>query len=292
MNQNKSLQPVMPFAIGIASFAILAIVNEVRDFELWRNYALSGVFLGGATTYVLWRVDARVPHYIQWTIVAALLAHYGGGSLGSPDPNKMGLLGMHGINGAYHHFEWWDHLTHGLGIGASAMGIAYLLERYQVKYSLNWSQGMVWTISMMASLTAGVGVELYEYLGKTAFQTIDQGGFVNTMQDLHFNFFGASVGTTIAVYINRHKFMESIEKDLRIEENPGRNITPGMAGFIAFVTIPAMAAVYLAVKFFFMDIPKDDQPLYDPALQILTWAAVLATFAAPVTTWIVRRKHV
>ncbi|MGB1587014.1 MAG: hypothetical protein ACPHID_08245 [Thermoplasmatota archaeon] len=287
---------VMPFLVGIASFAGLAAFNEARGFDLWRNYALSGFFLGGATTWVLLRYDVRLPHYIQWVIVGALWTHYGGGSLGSPDPYRMGLLGMHGINGAYHHFDWWDHLTHGVGIGASAMGIAYLFEVYQARRGLQWSASRVFLLTMLASLTAGVAVELYEFLGKQAFQTIDQGGYENTMRDLHFNLIGALVGAGVAIFVNRTQFRERIlarwvHDDPVPHDAPWwRQMTPPMTGFIFFTAVPALTALFLATQFFSQAIPPDDGGLYDQALWTLTGATAAALVVGPMATLIHRRR--
>lgn len=291
---NQRTRGVLPFLVGIGTFALLAAFNEFRGFDLWRNYALSGVVLGGITVWVLYHFDVRIPDYIQWTIVGALWTHYGGGSLGSPDPYHMGLLGMHGINGAYHHFDWWDHLTHGVGIGASAMGIAYLFEVYQARRGLLWSSSGVWILTMLASLTAGVGVELYEFLGKQAFQTIDQGGYQNTMRDLHFNLIGAGVGATVAIVVNRARFRDAIEARWAPAERPEagapwwRQASPGMTGFIAFTFVPAMTAVYLGTQFFAQEIPADDLHLYDEALWTLTAAAGAAILVGPIATFVHR----
>ncbi len=290
-----SVAAVAPFLVGIALFALLAAFNEARDFALWRNYALSGILLGGAATLVIWRSEVHIPHYIQWTIVAALLTHYVGGSLGSPDPYRMGLLGMHGVNGAYHHFDWWDHLTHGVGIGASAMGIAYLVEVYQTRRGLRWSPSAVFLCTLLAALTAGVGVELYEYLGKTAFQTIDQGGYENTMRDLHFNLVGAIVGGGLAVTVDRVRFAQRIQARWSpIASVPadapwwGRT-TSAMVGFVTFCALPAGGALFLSTRFFAQDIPPGDLPLYDPSLQTLVWLTALGAVAAPLAAAAHRR---
>ncbi len=280
----------LPFLIGITSFALLAIFNELRGFDLWRNYALSGILLGGGATYALYKTDMRIPFYIQWVIVAALLSHYVGGSLGSPDPYKMGLLGMHGVNGAYHHFDWWDHLTHGLGIGASTMGIAYLLEVYQTRRGLQWSASALWIVSVMAGLAAGVGVELYEFLGKTAFQTIDQGGYENTMRDLHFNAIGASIGAGVAVSINRTQFRQRIIEQwgqatpVQRDAPWHQHTTPAMVGFVTFCGIPALAAIFLMTRFFTLELPPDDLHLYDPALRFLATMAAVGIVLAPASS--------
>ena len=283
---------VLPFLVGIGSFVLLAAFNQARDFDLWRNYALSGVLLGSIATWLILHYDVRIPHYIQWVIVGALWTHYGGGSLGSPDPYRMGLLGMHGINGAYHHFEWWDHLTHGVGIGASAMGIAYLFEVYQAKRGLTWSASRVFLLTMLASMTAGVGVELYEFLGKQAFQTIDQGGYENTMRDLHFNLIGALVGASVAIFVNRTRFRDRIQsrwntQDTVPMEAPWwQQVTPGMTGFIAFIALPALTALALATRFFSEAIPPDDSQLYDEALWTLTGASAAAVLVGPIARFI------
>ena len=284
----QRLIALLPFLVGLASFAVLAAFNQWRDFALWRNYALSGILLGSPTVWLLWHFDVRIPHYIQWTINVALWSHYGGGSLGSPDPYHMGILGMHGINGAYHHFDWWDHLTHGLGIGAGAMGIAYLFEVYQTRRGLQWSASGVWILTMLASLTAGVAVELYEFLGKQAFQTIDQGGYENTMRDLHFNLIGGGIGATVAVTVNRTRFRRRIQARwgtgaaVPATAPWWRHTTPAMTGFVAFTFIPAMTALAVATRFFAEEIPADDLHPYDEALWTLTWSAIAAILVAPV----------
>lgn len=287
---NERWRAVVPFVTGLAIFAALAAFNESRDFDLWRNYALSGVILGGGITWLMVHFDARVPAYIQWTIIGATLTHYGGGSLGSPDPYHMGLLGMHGINGAYHHFDWWDHLTHGVGIGASAMGLAYLFESYQTRRGLHWSASGLWIITMLAALTVGVAVELYEFLGKQAFQTIDQGGYENTMRDLHFNLIGAGVGATIAIVANRRRFQARIlarwqPATVAAGQHWWQRTTPFMVGLTTFTFVPAMTAVALGTRFFAQELPPDDLALYDPALWTMTASVAAAMLLAPVAAW-------
>ena len=288
----RSWRTVAPFLVGLVLFLALAAYNQSRGLDLWRNYALSGFFLGAPVVWTFWRFDVRVPGYIQGVIVAALLLHYGGGSLGSADPaDRMGLLGMHGVNGAYHVFGWWDNLTHAVGIGAGAMGSAYLLELYQLRRGLAWNGAAVGAIAILAALAAGVGVELYEYLGKTAFQTIDQGGYTNTMVDLQFNILGAVAGTLLAVTLDRTLSWRKIRE--RWKAVPGQGapagasvagglLPPAMAGFVAFVTVPSLVTLYLALRFLGQDIaPQDERALYDPALRLLLASAVAALLAAP-----------
>ncbi len=284
-----TLRHVLPFFVGLIVFAGLALFNDLRHFELWRNYALSGVIMGGISTYVIWRYDVRIPHYIQWVMVAGMFLHYGGGSLGSPDKFRMGLMGFHGVNGTYHVISWWDHLTHGVGIGASTMGIAYLLEVYQYRRRLDWPAWLLWGMSVLAGLAAGVGVELYEYLGKTWFQTIDQGGYINTMQDLHYNLLGAALGAGLAVSLNRTRFRERIESHWgKVGRVPptysSQLLPPSMTGFLGFVAIPAVTSLWLATWYLFRTIPPDDSVLYDPALTIMTWSAAAAAVLGPLAS--------
>lgn len=283
--RRPSLHTVLPFVVGLVCFLLLAILNQARGFDLWRNYALSGVFLGSITTWVVWRYDVRIPHYIQWVIVAGLLLHYGGGSLGSPDPFRVGLFGFHGINGAYHTIEGWDHITHGVGIGAGAMALAYLLELYQVRRRLHWNASTVWFLAVLTSLAVGVGVELYEFLGKSAFQTIDQGGYENTMRDLHYNILGAVVGGGVAAFVDRRRFGRRIERlwGQRPPTGPSYpgHIPPAMAGLIAFVAPAAIATVYLSLRFVGEARPADDIAAYDDALRTLLSSAVLGTVLGP-----------
>lgn len=288
---------VKPFLVGLACFAVLALVNEARDFALWRNYALSGIGLGGLTTYLVWRADWRLPHYIQWVIVAGLLLHYGGGSLGSPDPFRMGLLDLHGVNGAYHEFTWWDNLTHGVGIGAGAMAIAYLAEAYQLRRGFAWPGWAVGAIAVLGALAAGVVVELYEYLGKSAFQTIDQGGYVNTMRDLHFNVLGALAGAVLAVLIDRGRMGAAIVAqwgrpgaDLADAPWP-RRVTPGLVGFVTFTILPTLATIALSLRFIVDGAPpaEQDGAAYETALRLLLWGFLTGSLAGPTVTLALRR---
>lgn len=286
---------VRPFVLGLVSFAVLATLNQARGFDLWRNYALSGILLGGTTTWILWRRDVRLPHYIQWAIVAALLLHYGGGSLGSPDPFRMGLLNLHGVNGAYHEFTWWDNLTHAAGIGAGAMAIAYLVEAYQLRRGLGWSAGAVGAAAVVGALAAGVAVELYEYLGKSAFQTIDQGGYVNTMRDLQFNVLGTAVGATLAVVVDRRRLATTIAQHWgpptasRAGEPWTRRFTPGLAGYLAFAALPAVATLVLAGRYMASGSPGDDAVHYEAALQTMLWCGVAGLALGPAVAWAGRR---
>ncbi len=292
---SRSWQALAPFIVGLAFFALLAAFNHARGIDLWRNYAASGVVLGAPVTWALWYYDVRVPAYIQSIIVIALLLHYGGGSLASVDPYHMGLLGMHGINGAYHHFEWWDHLTHFAGIGAGAMAIAYLLDRYQARRGLAWPAAFIFIVAVCAGLAAGVGVELYEYLGKSAFQTIDQGGYANTMNDLKFNLYGCIVGAALAVALDRRRFTARIRAhwDVPSWTLSGRpwseRVPTGMVGFIAFVFVPAMGSLALSANFSIQGPPLDDAAHYDPALQILLYCAIAGILSAPLAAAVSRR---
>lgn len=295
LTPTRSWRTVRPFLVGLACFAVLAVFNEARGFALWRNYALSGVALGGITTWILWRHDVRIPAYIQWVIVAGLLLHYGGGSLGSPDPYHMGLLGMHGVNGAYHEYSWWDNLTHGVGIGAGAMAIAYLAEAYQMRRGLAWPAWSVAVVAILGALTAGVAVELYEYLGKTLFQTIDQGGYVNTVRDLHFNILGAIIGAVVAVLLDRRRFADRIarhwgrtEADRRSEPWTAR-IPAGMRGFLAFTLLPALASLALGAQFYVAAPPHESDASYEQTLQTLLWS-MLAGIAAGLAAWYASRR--
>jgi hypothetical protein len=293
------LHHVLPFAIGLAAFAALAVLNESRGFTLWRNYALSGVVLGGIVTWILWRKDVRLPHYIQWVIVAGLILHYGGGSLGSPSPFRMGLMGMHGVNGAYHEYTWWDNLTHGVGIGAGAMAIAYLADAYQLRRGLAWPWWAIAGLSLLGALTGGVGVELYEYLGKTAFQTIDQGGYVNTMRDLHFNVLGAVAGAAIAIAVDRRRLASRITQHWgRPAANlAGRSwrlrLPAGTAGFIALCAPPATATLALGLRFLLEGaaVPADNAAAYEVALQAMLWSAVAGLVLGPLVLLASRRRR-
>ncbi len=282
----RAWRSVATLIVGLALFALLAAFDQARGLALWRNYALSGVLLGTPVVAALWWYDVRLPVPIQLTIVAGLLLHYGGGSLAATDGFHMGLLGTHGVNGAYHVYGWWDNLTHGVGIGAGAMAVAYLLESYQLRRGLRWKAALVGLIALLSGLAVGVGVELYEYLGKAAFQTIDQGGYTNTMTDLQYNVLGAALGTLLAVTLDRTVSWGRIRARWAGAAAPpaprGGTVPPAMAGFVAFVTVPAVATLYLAARFMLQDVAAADEArLYDPALQFLAASAALGALAGP-----------
>jgi hypothetical protein len=282
------VRTVVPFLVGLACFAAIAVLDQVRHFVLWRNYALSGVVLGGITTWVVYRLDVRVPRYIQWVIVTALLLHYGGGSLGNPDPYEMGLLGYHGINGAYHVHSWWDNLTHFMGIGAGTMAITYLLDAYQTKRGLAWTKTSIWMLAVATGLAAGVGVELYEYLGKTAFQTIDQGGYGNTIADLQFNFLGSALASALAVTVDRRRLASQIEHHWGQPERTmtgqplAERVSAPMMGFIAFVAVPAGMTLWLAARDWHLLPGATLQATYDGALQLLLGSAIAGAVCGPI----------
>lgn len=287
MSRDPRPRTVAPFIAGLAAFAVLAAVNESRGFVLWRNYALSGLVLGGIVTWILYRWDVRVPRYIQWVIVAGMLLHYGGGSLGSPDPYRMGLLGYHGINGAYHVHSWWDNLTHFVGVGAGTMASAYLLDAYHTRRGLAWGGWWLWSLAVLTGLAMGVGVELYEYLGKSAFQTIDQGGYENTMRDLHFNVLGATLGGALAVTVDRRRLAAAI---LRHWGAPGatlagrpwlQRLPPAMAGFVAFVLPAAAMTLVLSVRFLLQEPGSWGAAAYDGALRLMLASAIAGAVIGP-----------
>ncbi|MEK6976486.1 MAG: hypothetical protein AABY18_09115 [Candidatus Thermoplasmatota archaeon] len=284
----RSLHSILPSLAGLAGCILLAIINQARGFDLWRNYALTGLVEGSIIAWILWRWNARIPHYIQWVITAAAMLHYGGGSLGSTDPYHMGLFGFHGINGAYHTFDWWDHLTHGVGVGAATMAAAYLLEAYQMRRGLQWRARTVWFLAVLVGLALGVGVELAEYLGKSAFNTIDQGGYDNTMQDLHYNVLGAALGAAIAAIVDRRRLTRRIEgligkpRPIPPPTKLLERIPPAMAGLTTFVSAPAAMTFALSLRYLFQDHPVLDPRAYDDALNLMLASTIAGAVLGPV----------
>ena len=273
-------QDVAPFVVGLVCFALVAAWDHARGLDLWRNYAISGILLGVPVVVAVARADLRIPYTIQGTIVLALLLHYVGGSLASPDPYTLGPLRMHGVNGAYHTFGWWDHLTHGMGIAAGAMGVHHILLVVNERRGLAWRGRHVALVALASALAAGVAVELYEYLGKTMFQTIDQGGYRNTARDLQFNLLGALAGTAVAMRLR--------------QPPPARGpprLPPGLAAFATFVAVPAAAALLLAVQAAWTPGNDHEDHLYEGLLRSLVAAALLGVALAPVA-WAVRRRQV
>jgi hypothetical protein len=286
----QRLWDVAPFVTAICAFALLAVWNEARGLELWRNYALSGLMIGIPSTYAIAKADWRVPHYVQWAIVFALSLHYFGGSMASTDPFRLGLFRFHGVNGAYHTFDWWDHLTHGMGILASTMGIAYAIEIVNVRRGLAWKGWHVAVLAIMSGMAAGVGVELYEYGGKTFFQTIDQGGYRNTVSDLQYNLWGATVGAVVGVAANRVWFTQHIRDQYPLAPKSDRPRLPGdLRAFVVFIAVPGIVSVVMALRGFWVPGNDLDDALYEGLLRTLVGAAILGAAAGGAAT-LVRGK--
>ncbi len=277
---------------GVTAFAILGVINHVRDFTLWRNYCIAAVVMSMPIFAGLHLARVRVPYPTQAAVIAATAAHFVGGSAGSPGPHGTpGWFGLHGINGAYHVFGWWDHLTHGLGIGATTMGYAYLLDVYQGRRRLGWTAPQLAAMALVCGLATGVLVELYEYLGKTMFQTIDQGGYANTMTDLNFNLLGATLGALLATGNQRTRLrphMEGVWGHSLAPPGPWwARLPPTMAGLAAAAALVAAASFYHGMRFLFVE-PHDSIEAYDQSLNSLTLVVLLAGLAA---TFTARRRR-
>ncbi|MDA8728179.1 hypothetical protein N9M88_03595, partial [Euryarchaeota archaeon] len=103
-----------------------------------------------------------------------------------------------GVNGMYHVHPWWDKLVHGMN--STAIAIAWSLGWRRMSEHNGWqlSPRVVAFTAFSLGVAIGVAYEVYEFFGKTMFQTIDQGGYVNTATDLVSDMLGAGLGVLFA----------------------------------------------------------------------------------------------
>ena len=153
---------------------------------------------------ILWKGRAHIPALPLWIGYSATMLHFIGGSLGAADSGYGPFCfdGMQpgewlcadGVNGMYHVHPWWDKLVHGMN--STAIAIAWSLGWRRMSEHNGWqlSPRVVAFTAFSLSVAIGVAYEVYEFFGKTLFQTIDQGGYVNTASDLVSDMLGAGLG--------------------------------------------------------------------------------------------------
>ena len=153
---------------------------------------------------ILWKGRAHIPALPLWIGYSATMLHFIGGSLGAADSGYGPFCfdGMQpgewlcadGVNGMYHVHPWWDKLVHGMN--STAIAIAWSLGWRRMSDHNGWqlSPRVVAFTAFSLSVAIGVAYEVYEFFGKTLFQTIDQGGYVNTASDLVSDMLGAGLG--------------------------------------------------------------------------------------------------
>ena len=157
---------------------------------------------------ILWKGKAHIPALPLWIGYFATMLHFIGGSLGAADsgPGPFCFDGMQpgewlcadGVNGMYHVHPWWDKLVHSMN--STAIAIAWSLGWRRMSEHNGWqlSPRVVAFTAFSLSVAIGVAYEVYEFFGKTMFQTIDQGGYVNTASDLVSDMLGAGLGVLFA----------------------------------------------------------------------------------------------
>lgn len=203
----------LPLTVMVISFAAVGLWDHERGLTLWRNYALTGVIGTTIVGYFFWSGRLLIPRLAFWIGYAAMMLHFGGGSLGAADrgPGPFCLFGLEpgqglcadGINGMYHVHAWWDKLTHGLGGVGLAMGIGIGWRRVASYRGYVVSQRMEYWLAFSTSLAWMTAFEVYEFFGKEWFGTIDQGGYANTAADLVSDTVGSLVGAWLAVHNER-----------------------------------------------------------------------------------------
>ena len=159
---------------------------------------------------ILWKGRAHIPALPLWIGYSATMLHFIGGSLGAADsgPGPFCFDGMQpgewlcadGVNGMYHVHPWWDKLVHGMN--STAIAIAWSLGWRRMSEHNGWqlSPRVVAFTAFSLSVAIGVAYEVYEFFGKAIFQTIDQGGYVNTASDLVSDMLGAGLGVLFTHY--------------------------------------------------------------------------------------------
>jgi hypothetical protein len=199
-----------PLLAWLLSCTTLAIWNYSRGLYLWAGYNLGGAVMALMVISFMWSGRIRMPVLPLWIAYTTTLLHFLGGSLGAPDngPGPFCFDGMQpgewlcadGVNGMYHVHPWWDKLVHGTNSAATAIGWSFAWRRVSNHNGWEISPRMVAGISLSLTVAIGVGYEVYEFFGKTVFQTIDQGGYLNTASDLVSNLVGAGVGMMFALF--------------------------------------------------------------------------------------------
>tara|TARA_B110000444_G_scaffold178822_1_gene167570 strand:- start:1562 stop:2389 length:828 start_codon:yes stop_codon:yes gene_type:complete len=189
---------------------MLTIWNLSRGLNLWAGYNFGGAMMALLALLILWKGRAHIPALPLWIGYSASMLHFFGGSLGAADsgPGPLCFDGMNpgewlcadGVNGMYHVHPWWDKLVHGMN--STALAIAWSLGWRRMSEYNGWqlSPQVVAFTAFSLSVAIGVTYEVYEFFGKTIFQTIDQGGYVNTATDLVSDMLGAGLGVLFTHY--------------------------------------------------------------------------------------------
>jgi len=193
--------PVMAWLI---SCLILTVWNLSRGLNLWAGYNFGGVLMALLAIFILWSGRVQMPALPLWIGYSATMLHFVGGSLGAADsgPGPFCFGGMQpgewlcadGVNGMYHVHPWWDKLVHGMNSTAIAIAWSFGWRRMSEHNGWQLSPVVVAFTAFSLSVAIGVAYEVYEFFGKTMFQTIDQGGYVNTATDLVSDMLGAGLG--------------------------------------------------------------------------------------------------
>ena len=199
-----------PLLAWFLSCTILTIWNYSRGLHLWAGYNLGGAVMALLVISFMWNGRMRMPALPLWIAYTTTMLHFLGGSLGAPDhgPGPFCFDGMQpgewlcadGVNGMYHVHAWWDELVHGTNSAAAAIGWSFAWRRVSNHNGWEISPRMVAGICFSLTVAIGVGYEVYEFFGKTIFQTIDQGGYRNTASDLVSDLVGAWIGMMFALF--------------------------------------------------------------------------------------------
>lgn len=199
-----------PLLAWFISCIILTFWNLSRGLNLWAGYNFGGAVMALLALMILWKGKAHIPALPLWIGYFATMLHFIGGSLGAADsgPGPFCFDGMQpgewlcadGVNGMYHVHPWWDKLVHSMN--STAIAIAWSLGWRRMSEHNGWqlSPRVVAFTAFSLSVAIGVAYEVYEFFGKTMFQTIDQGGYVNTASDLVSDMLGAGLGVMFAHY--------------------------------------------------------------------------------------------
>jgi len=197
-----------PLMAWLISCVLLTFWNLSRGLDLWAGYNFGGAIMALLAIFILWSGRAHIPALPLWIGYSATMLHFVGGSLGAADsgPGPFCFDGMQpgewlcadGVNGMYHVHPWWDKLVHSMN--STAIAIAWSLGWRRMSEHNGWqlSPRVVAFTAFSLSVAIGVAYEVYEFFGKTFFQTIDQGGYVNTASDLVSDMLGAGLGVLFA----------------------------------------------------------------------------------------------
>ncbi|PKK86667.1 MAG: hypothetical protein CVT48_00110 [Thermoplasmata archaeon HGW-Thermoplasmata-1] len=137
----------------------------------------------------------------------------------------------------YHTIDFWDHITHGLSHLAIVIGVAYWFRMGEDRGKVSISPLLCLSAVILISIGVGAIFEVREYAFSYVFDTIDQGGYDNTLQDIMFNIIGSLIGGIIMIAITSSPKSESGGRFVRYVGKNGRKLWIMAAVCLALIAV-------------------------------------------------------